>query len=243
MNDAFAKQFLAGQNPLGILLSMPKDRTAQEVFQIVGVVATSKQTSLGEAPTPVLFRPLTQEGLPLPPAVAIRTDGPASAMAGTIRAVLREVVPNATVEVKTMQSIVEYSTYPNKVGAVLLGSLGMLGLVLASVGLYGVLAYAVSRRVREIGVRMALGASPPQVLRVVLTQSMMLVGVGVAIGLALAMVATKPLASFLSSRVSVTDPITLGAVVVVLGMTGLAAAFVPARRALRVDPMTALRYE
>ncbi len=105
------------------------------------------------------------------------------------------------------------------------------------------LAYTVSRRVREIGIRVALGASPVQVLRVVLGQSMMLVGIGVGIGLSLAMVATRPLASFLSARVSVTDPVSLAAVVVVLGITGLAAAFVPARRALRVDPNVALRYE
>jgi putative ABC transport system permease protein len=90
---------------------------------------------------------------------------------------------------------------------------------------------------------MALGASPAEVLRVVLGQSMALVGIGVIIGLTLAMVATKPLATFLSARVSVTDPVTLAAVVVVLGITGLAAAFVPARRALRIDPIAALRYE
>lgn len=243
VNDAFAKQYLAGQNPLGHLLSMPKGKTGEEIFEIVGVVATAKQTSLGEMPTPVLFRPLRQEALPMPPGIHIATNSPASNMASTLRDVLREAAPRATVEVKTMQAVVEYSTFPNKIGAAMLGGLGVLGLVLASVGLYGVLSYAVSRRVHEIGVRMALGATPARVLRVVLGESMRVVGIGVAIGLALAMGATRPLASFLSSRVSVTDPVTLAAVVVVLGITGLAAAFVPARRALRVDPMTALRYE
>ena len=179
----------------------------------------------------------------MPPGIHVRTNGPASAMAATVRDVIRDLAPHAIVDVKTMQNVVEYSKYPNKIGAALLGGLGALGLVLASVGLYGVLAYAVSRRIREIGVRMALGASRAQVLRVVLGQSMMLVGVGVTIGLALAMVATRPLASFLSSRVSVTDPTTLAAVVIVLGITGFVAALVPARRALQVDPMTALRYE
>jgi putative ABC transport system permease protein len=243
VNEAFVKQHLTGQNALGTLLSMSKDRTEQEAFEIVGVVATSKHTSLGESPTPVLYRPLTQESLPIPPGIHIRTEGPAETMTGTVRDVIRDVAPNAVVEVKTMQAVVEYSTYPNKIGAALLGGLGMLGLVLASVGLYGVLAYAVTRRTREIGVRIALGASPAQVLRVVLGQSMMLVGIGIAAGLALAMVAMKPLGSFLSSNVSVTDPTTLVVVVAVLTVTGLAAALVPARRALRVDPMTALRYE
>ncbi|MEO8658304.1 MAG: ABC transporter permease [Bryobacteraceae bacterium] len=243
VNDAFAKQFLVGQNPLGTVLEMGKSPTEKETFQIVGVVETTKQLSLGEEPTPVLFRPLAQEDLPIPPGIHVRTEGPAASMAETIRGVIRDVAPNATVDVKTMQNIVEYSTYPNKIGAALLGGLGMLGLVLASIGLYGVLAYAVSRRIREIGVRIALGASPTQVLRVVLGQSMMLVGIGVAIGLALSLVATRPLASFLSSRVSVSDPTTLAAVAGVLLLTGLAAAFVPARRSLRVDPMAALRYE
>ncbi len=243
VNDAFAKRYLAGQTSLGTILAMPKSRTEQEMFQIVGVTATAKQATLGEEPTPVLFRPLSQEKLPFPPGIHVRADGPAEAMAGAIRDVLRDLAPQAIVEAKTMGSIVANSTYPNNIGAALLGGLGVLGLVLASVGLYGVLAYAVTRRVREIGLRMALGASRAQVLRVVLGQSMMLVAIGVAIGLALAMIATRPLESFLYSRVSVTDPVTLGVVVLVLGVTGVAAAFLPARRALRVDPMTALRYE
>jgi len=142
-----------------------------------------------------------------------------------------------------MQQNIALSIYPNQVGAALLGGMGGLGLILASIGLYGVLAYAVSRRVREIGVRMALGASRAQVLRVVLGDAAVLVGIGVAIGIALAIGCTKPLASFLSAGVSVTDPATLGTVVAVLLATGMAAAFVPARRALSVDPLTALRHE
>jgi ABC-type antimicrobial peptide transport system permease subunit len=191
----------------------------------------------------LVFRPLAQESMPFGPGIHIRTAGPSAAMMASIRDVLRDLAPDAAVEVKTMQSIVEYSTYPNKIGAALLGGLGVLGLLLASVGLYGVLAYAVSRRIREIGVRTALGASRVQVLRTVLGQSMLLVALGVAIGLGLAMVVTKPLGSFLSSNVSVSDPTTLSAVVIVLAFTGATAAFVPARRALRVDPLTALRYE
>jgi ABC-type antimicrobial peptide transport system permease subunit len=142
-----------------------------------------------------------------------------------------------------MRETIELSTMPNRIGAALLGFMGALGLVLASIGLYGVLAYAVSRRVREIGIRMALGASKSDVLRTVLGQAMALVGIGVAIGLAMSLAATRPLATFLSAGVSVTDPVTLAVVVAVLAATGLAAALVPARRALRVDPMTALRYD
>jgi len=142
-----------------------------------------------------------------------------------------------------MEYTVASSTLPNEIGAALLGAMGALGLVLANIGLYGVLAYAVSRRVREIGVRVALGASWAHVLRIVVEQAIKLVGTGVAAGLALALVATRPLAGFLSARVSVTDPTTLLAVAAMLGLTALVAAFVPAVRAFRVDPMQALRCE
>jgi ABC-type antimicrobial peptide transport system permease subunit len=110
-------------------------------------------------------------------------------------------------------------------------------------GLYGVLAYAVGRRTREIGVRVALGASRSQVLRVVLGDAMVLIGLGGGIGIALAVLLTKPLSTFLSDGVNAADPATIGPVVLVLAITGIAAAAVPAFRALRVDPMSALRYE
>jgi ABC-type antimicrobial peptide transport system permease subunit len=142
-----------------------------------------------------------------------------------------------------MSENLELSTYPNKIGAAMLGVMGALGLVLASIGLYGVLAYTVSRRIREIGVRIALGASAAQVLRIVLGQAMALAGIGVAIGLALSLVSTRALATFLSAGVSVTDPITLAAVVGILAVTALSAAFVPAMRAVKIDPIAALRYE
>jgi ABC-type antimicrobial peptide transport system permease subunit len=142
-----------------------------------------------------------------------------------------------------MEATVASSTLPNQIGAALLGAMGALGLVLRSVGLYGVLAYAVSRRVREIGVRIALGASPSHVLRIVFGQAIQLVGTGVATGLLLALVATRPLAGFLSAGVSVTDPATLLAVAAMLGLTALVAASVPAVRAFRVDPIQALRCE
>lgn len=241
VNQTFAKQFFAGASPLGQVLTAPGKGIEREPWEIVGVVADSKHESLGEGPTPVVYRPLKQEGIRFNPTIHVRTEQPATAMVPTVRAALRAAYPNALVEVKTMEENIELSTMPNKIGAALLGTMGALGLVLASIGLYGVLAYAVSRRAREIGVRMALGASPVQVLRIVLGQAMVLVGVGVAVGLTLSLLATRPLATFLSAGVSVTDPSTLAAVVGVLGVTALAAAFVPAMRALRVDPIQALR--
>jgi putative ABC transport system permease protein len=241
VNEAFVRQHLAGRDPLGVLLAAPKGRTGNEVIEIVGVVATSKHVSLGEAPTPVMYRPLNQSPMPMMPGIQVRVEGPASQMAGDVRAAVQQVVPGARVEVQHMQEVIESSIYTHKLGAALLGGLGMLGLVLTSVGMYAALSYAVSRRVREIGVRMALGATPRQVLRVVLGQSMAVVGAGTAVGLGLALVATQPLTSFLSSQVRVSDASTLLGVLAVLAVSGLAATYVPASRALRVDPVSALR--
>src|SRR5579883_3475973 len=240
VNQAFVRQFLGGSNPLGQVVTIPKGRE-RESWQIVGMAADSKHESLGEDPTPVIYRPMQQEELPLTPAIHVRTTGPATAMAEGVRKALRTTFPQALVEVTTMESNVASSTLPNEIGAALLGAMGALGLVLANVGLYGILAYTVSRRMRELGVRIALGAGPSHLLRMVAGQAIQLVGTGVAAGLALAVVATRPLAGFLSAGVSVTDPSTLLAVAAILGLTALVSAFLPAMRALRVDPMETLR--
>jgi predicted permease len=240
VNQALAQQLFAGQNVLGRTLGIPGQAGA---YEIVGVAADSKYESLGEGPTPIVYLPYKQADLPFSLRLHIRTEGPAAAMTAAVRSAIRQLEPSASVEVKTMREITAFSTVPNKVGAAILGAMGALGLILASIGLYGVLAYAVSQRTREIGIRMALGASRSQVLQIILGEAMALVGIGVAIGLILALAATRPLSSFLSAGVSVTDPVTIAMVVLVLGVTGAGAAFVPARRALGVDPMTALRYD
>jgi putative ABC transport system permease protein len=125
----------------------------------------------------------------------------------------------------------------------MLGSMGVLGVVLAAIGLYGVLRYSVSRRIREIGLRMALGATAADVLRVIFRQSLILVGSGVAAGLVLALFAMQPLALFLVPGLSTLDSTAFLAVIGVLAAVALLAALGPAARALRVDPMVALRYE
>jgi ABC-type antimicrobial peptide transport system permease subunit len=132
---------------------------------------------------------------------------------------------------------------PSLAGAAMLGTMGMLALVLAAIGLYGGLMYAVSRRTREIGIRLALGATPAEVLRVVCRHSAALVGVGMIFGIALEFVVSRPVAMFLVPGLSALDPAALLAVVGVLIAVALLATPVPAVRALRVDPMTALRYE
>jgi putative ABC transport system permease protein len=132
---------------------------------------------------------------------------------------------------------------PSRAGAAILGSIGVLGLLLAAIGLYGVLAFTISRRIREIGLRMALGAEPRSILWLVFRDSFLLVAAGIGIGLGIAMVATQPLAMFLVPGLSPTDPLTFLSVIALLGAVAVAATIGPALRALRVDPMVALRYE
>jgi ABC-type antimicrobial peptide transport system permease subunit len=133
--------------------------------------------------------------------------------------------------------------FPSQAGAAVVGSMGVLGLMLACIGLYGVLLYSVARRTPEIGLRVALGASSIRVLNLVLRQTMTIAAAGLGIGLAIAVFVSKPLAMFLVPELSPTDLVTFAMVIAVLLAAALAATIVPVVRALRVDPITALRYE
>ena len=145
-------------------------------------------------------------------------------------------------DIRPMTELLGNSLYAARMGAGLLGVFGLLALLLAAVGLYGVMAYSVTRRTREIGIRMALGAQKSDVLRLVLYEGMALVGVGILLGLLGAFALTRLLASFLYG-VSTTDPSTFISIAVFLAAVALLASFIPARRASKVDPMIALRYE
>jgi putative ABC transport system permease protein len=160
-----------------------------------------------------------------------------------VRQALRRVDPGTAAEVSTLYSSIGLAFLPSQVGAVLLGSIGVLALTLAAVGLYGMMAYSVARRIQEIGVRLALGATGHDIARMVLTESVRLVGTGSLIGVATALLLMRPLAMFLVAGLSPADPASLGAVVVVLSLAGAVASWGPARRASSVDPIAALRYE
>jgi len=174
--------------------------------------------------------------------VVVRTVGPPAAMVETIRREFASVDSGLAVEAQTLAEHLKLALFPAEATGALLGSFGLLALVLAIVGLYGMLAYSVSQRTREIGIRTALGAQSTDVLRLVMLQGLKLTAIGMAIGLVAALLSTR-LLSFLLYGISATDPLTFaGVTAMFLGIASLAI-YVPARRAAKVDPMNALRYE
>jgi len=156
---------------------------------------------------------------------------------------LGDLDPAAAVETWDMRDIFAGALLPSRVGAAILGSMALFGLMLASIGLYGVLLYAIQQRIREIGIRVALGATPGNILAMVTGQSLRLVTAGVGIGLAVAVVAVRPLSMFLVPEVRPADPMNFVAVAGVLSLVAGLATVAPTARALRVDPAVALRHE
>ena len=176
-------------------------------------------------------------------ALVIHTAGNPSAIASSVRGAIWSVNRNVRIsEVATMDQVIGTSLSPRRFPMVMLGLFAIAGLLLAALGLYGVLAYSVAQRTTEIGVRMALGALPREVLRMILRQGMFLVGIGVAAGLAGAL-ALGSLLTGLLFEVKATDPPTLFAAALVLIVVALLACLIPARRATKIDPLVALRYE
>ena len=146
-------------------------------------------------------------------------------------------------EVSTLYSSIGLAFLPSQVGAVLMGAIGVLGLLLAAIGLYGVIAYSVARRTREIGVRIAIGAGSGAISKMVLLEAAKLIVTGSVAGLLISLLITKPLAMFLVPGLSPSDPASFASVLAVLTITGLLATIGPVRRAISIDPMTSLRYE
>jgi predicted permease len=243
INQAMAKKYWPGEDPVGKRLALGSPKFP--VMTVVGVVGDVKNMSLRQAPGPEMYVPFTQKPWPsmMTFQVALRTRADPLAMTAAAREAIRSADPDLPVaKVAAMTALVDGSMTQSRFAALVLGGFGALALMLAAVGMYGVISYSVRQRTREIGIRMALGAEKRNVLGMVLAQAASLAGVGVSIGLAAAFAATRIMAGYLYG-VRATDPITfIGAAAVLVTVT-LLACYVPARRATRVDPMVALREE
>lgn len=239
VNQAMAKHFWPGQDAIGKRFSFFGD---PKLIQIVGVTADTTQFAIGETPQPGIYLPVTQ-GYSPQATLQVRTERDPRTALASVREQVQGLDKNlAITNVLTIEDILSQGLWASRMAAALLSLFGFIALVLAGVGIYGVMAYAVAQRTREVGIRMALGARPLDVLRLVVGQGMILAGTGIAVGL-LAAFAVARLFSTLLYGVSATDPLTFGIVAVVLALSALAACYFPARRAMRVDPIVALRYE
>lgn len=251
VNQAFVRRFLPGRDPIGV-----KVHGWGDWFRIVGVSRDSKYHYLAES-TPayfyVPFRQVFREDMNL--AFYVRTQGEPDAVLTTLRAQTRSVDPNVTVfDAAPLREFIGASLYPQKVAASLMGVMGSIALLLAAVGLYSVMAYSVAQRTQEIGVRMALGARPSQVLGLVVRQGLILTAAGLAIGTVLAVAASRLIAgiSFTNSGMGANakllgsgamSPMVYVSAVTFLCAVAMLAAYVPARRAASIEPMQALRTE
>ncbi len=243
INETIASRYWPGQDPVGkhLTLLFPGTRE-RKLLEIIGLVRNSKYRLLTEATPPTMFLPFLQT-YRADMALHVRTAADPKTMAAAVRREAQSLDPNLPVfNIKTLEEQKRDSLYASRMAATLLAIFGLLALSLAAVGIYGVIHYSVSQRIHEIGIRMALGALGKDVLALVLSEGILLVAIGVMLGVAGAMAATRLFATFLY-EVSATDPATFVSIALVLATVALLAAYIPARRATKVDPMVALRYE
>jgi putative ABC transport system permease protein len=243
VDQAFAQKFFGKQNPIGKRIWSGRKKNAQW-GEIVGEVGNFRDHSTQKAPEPEFFAPFGQateetEGISL----VVRTQSDPLAALSAIEDRIWSINKEQPVEdVESMEQLVSASNAQPRFLTFLLGVFGALGLLIALVGIYGVISYSVTQRTHEIGIRMALGAEPRQVMRLILARGLKLALIGVAIGFAASLALTRLMSSLLFG-VSATDPVTFAGITILLVAVSLAACYIPARRAMQVDPMVALRYE
>jgi putative ABC transport system permease protein len=241
VNEALVRQSFPGQDPIGRVIFCGMD--SLNGMTIVGVVGDVRQLGPSRAPSPEIYMPYQQHPQPSTAlSVLVRTTNEPGILQETLRRKTRERSPDVPVKFTSMDASLAENVAAPRFRTLLLGIFAALAVCLAMAGVYGVMAYLVSQRSNEIGLRMALGASPGDVSRLVLREGMLLAGAGLVLGLAGAIAATRLLTSVLF-EVKPGDPATYAAVAALLGVVALAASYIPARRASRVDPLVALRQE
>jgi putative ABC transport system permease protein len=246
INSTMAKKFWPGGDPIGRQVGVEDTRWPTRT--VIGIVADIKHNSLRDAPAPEMYVPYTQNEIKIWPSMqtmqaALRTKADPAALTASVREALHSVDADLPLaNVTTLAGLVDDSMVQPRFSLLLVGSFGGLALVLAMIGMYGVISYSVQQRTQEIGIRMALGASRGAVLRMILGLGVQLAALGIAIGLLASWMVTRTMESFLY-QVRATDPLTFATVSIALMCVALAACYIPARRAMLVDPNIALRYE
>ncbi len=239
VNEEMARRSWPGQDPIGNRMGLVHDKSHNDLV-VVGVVKTGKYRTLSEEPQPFMYLPLDYRPRAT---LVVRTEGDPSALLASVRREVQALDPNVVpIDLETMKQYMALPLFPAHTTGLLLGAFGVLALVLAVTGLYGVISYGVGQRTREIGVRMALGANQSDVLKLVLRQGMLLTVVGVSLGVIASLAVTRVLSSLLYG-IRPTDGATYISVSLILTGVALTACYLPARRASKVDPMVALRYE
>jgi predicted permease len=244
VNETFVQKIMGGGNPVGRLFRVdgPAGKP-DDVYQIVGVVRNTKYYELREDSLPISFLPMAQEKEPGASATYVfRTSGPIRDVLNGVKAAVGEVHPEIGIQFRIMTAQLRESLARDRLMATLSGAFGLLAGLLATLGLYGVIAYMVARRRNEIGVRMALGADRRHVIRLVLREAALLLLIGLVSGSALALWAARA-ASTLLYGLKPSDPVTLGGAIALLAAVAILASYGPALRAARVEPMAALREE
>jgi predicted permease len=244
VNEAFAQRFFGGGNPVGRSFRVQGPAGKPDpIYQVVGLVRNTKYYELREDFKPISFLPIAQDDdLFFGPTYVLRTNTPVSGILRAATAAVAEVNPGIGIQFSVLTTQLKESLLRDRLMAALAGAFGVLAGALAVLGLYGVIAYMVARRRNEIGVRMALGAGRGRVIRLVLKEAAMLLAIGLAVGVGLALWAARAATAMLYD-LRPYDPVALGGAVVVLAMVALVASYAPAYRASRLDPMEALREE
>ena len=238
VNDSFARHFFGDENPLGKRFSAGPFKD----LEIVGVVGNARLASLRETMSRTVYY-VESERFIGRQRLCVRATGDAGAFVAAIRNVVHSLDPNLPVfDIKTFADHIDESISRERLIALLSSFFGLIALLLAALGLYGVMASAVARRTREIGVRMALGAQARNILWLVLRETLFLVAIGIAIGLPVALAATRLIKGFLFG-LSANDPLTIALAVSLMLAVAALAGYLPARRAAKIDPMTVLRQE
>jgi predicted permease len=244
ISESLARQRWPNQDPIGQVIDFGNMDGNLKPLTIVGVAGDVRARGLNFPPSPIIYVDYRQRGMNAnaSPTIIMRSDAPTGEIVASAHDIFHDLAPDVPVKFSTFAEEMGGWLADRRFLLLLVGLFGVAALALAAVGIYGVVAFSVTRRTQEIGIRMALGAQRSDVLRMVIGEGARMAGVGIVIGMVASLVITRLMSSLLFG-ISATDPLTFASVAVLLSLVALAASYIPAHRAMRVNPVTALRYE